>query len=109
MPSIAGLLDAHAADVDEAAEHVGREAGSSSSVKNATASPLGGVMPAARSVSITSKPSQHAQIAVVASTGAHGVDVGARHDGLTVVLAIHDADDVADAVDGDREVEITHP
>ena len=48
------------------------------------------------------KPSQYAQIAVVASTGAHGVDVGARHDGLTVVLAIHDADDVADAVDGDR-------
>ena len=55
------------------------------------------------------EPGQHAQVAVVAPTGAHGVDVGARRDGLTVVFTIHDADDVADAVDGDREVEITHP
>ena len=104
-----GLLDAHAADVDEAAEHVGREAGpllvgeernSKTSRRGDAGGPKG---------FDHLEPGQHAQVAVVAPTGSHGVDVGACHDGLTVVFAIHDADDVADAVDGDREVEITHP
>ena len=45
------------------------------------------------------EPRQHAVVAVVESAGAHGVDMGARHDRRHILLAGVDPDDVADAVD----------
>jgi hypothetical protein len=55
---------------------------------------------------------EHAKVAVVATAGAHGVDVRTRHDrgaGLDALLAAAQPEDVSDRVDAHFEPELVHP
>ena len=55
------------------------------------------------------EPGKHAVETVVAAAGSDCVDVRAEHDRRGVLAAATYSDDVADGVDGDGQVELTHP
>ena len=104
------VLEGDAADVHQAAEHVGGEAGAllvgedgdaQRSVESTVRSP--------RCVSITSRPASTPEVAVEDAAGGDGVDVAAHHHRRVVAVGRPGADDVADAVDVDPQAEVAHP
>ncbi len=103
-------LQRHAADVDEAAEHVRREAGALLVGEEGDGDRQAGLHAVLLEGLDDLEPGQHAQVAVEAAPGGDGVDVRAGHHGCGGgVGALAGGDDVADRVDRDVEPEIPHP
>ena len=81
---VEGLLEGHAPDEDQRAQHVGGEAGALL-VGEEGRRPADGRGDAGLLERLDDlEPGQHAEVAVVAAAGADGVDVGAGHDGRAV-------------------------
>jgi len=102
-------LDSHAADIDQAAQHVGRKPGAflvgeerdgECAMRNQS-SGLHGLDDL--------EPSEHPKVAVVAATGADGIDVRTAHDRRPVDLAGHDAHCISNGIDRDLKAQVAHP
>ncbi len=107
---VEGVLDRHAADVDEAAEHVGREAGALLVGEDADGDRAAGADVVLDQRLEHLQAGEHAEVAVEASAGGDGVDVRAgHHRRRRRVRARPGGDDVADVVDGDGQAEVVHP
>ena len=103
------LLQGHLAGVHQAAQHVGREPGTLlvGEEPHRQGPPGGDAGPLHRLHHLQS--GQHAQVAVVAPAGAHGVDVAAAHHRRPRLGPGQGAHHVADAVDADLHAQVPHP
>ena len=106
---VEGLLHRHAADVDEAAEHVGGEAAALLVGEEGDGDAVLGLDVVVDERLDDLEPGEHAEVAVVDAAGAHGVDVGAGHHRRARATAGAGGHHVADGVDGDVEAEVAHP
>ncbi len=102
-------LEGQAAGEHEAAQHVGREAGALLVGEEGHGQRMGGLDPRADHGLEHLEAGEHAEVAVVAAAGGHGVDVRAGHDGRLEAIARPGAEHVADAVDLDAQAEVAHP
>ena len=104
-----GLVEAEAADIDQAAHHVGLEARAllvgEEGHRDRPARRHAGLVQCLHDL----EPRQHAVIAVVAAAGADGVDMAAGHDRREVLGAGAHADHVADRIDRHGESQRLHP
>ena len=104
------LLEGHAPDVDEAAEHVRGETGALLVGEEGDAD-----RPASRDAERLQRlddfePGEHTEVAVEPAARGDCVDVRSGHHRRRAGIgAGASADDVADGVDGDGEAEIAHP
>ncbi len=106
---VEGFLDRHAAGVDEAAHHVGREARAFLVREERDAERAAGDDVGPRERLDQLEPGEHPEIAVVATAGTDRVDVGADEHGRHVFATGPPSDDVADRVDLHREIQVAHP
>ena len=103
------LLHAHAVGVDEAAEHVGGEAGALLVREEGDGERAARGDAGSGEALDHREPAEHAEVAVVQASGAHGVDVRAGHHRRARLAPGAHADHVADGVDANVEVEVAHP
>ena len=104
------LLEGHATDIDEAAEHVRGEARALLVGEEADGDRVHRVDAALLECLDDLEPGEHAEVAVEAPAGRHRVDVRAgHHRGRRRVGARPGGHDVADGVDADVEPEVVHP
>ena len=103
------LLEAHATHVDEAAEHVRREAGALLVGEEGDGERVLGLDATLGQRLEHLEAREDAEVAVVATARAHRVDVAAGHHRWGVGAAGPHGDHVADAVHGDVEAEVVHP
>ena len=107
--AVEGLLQRQAARVGHAPQHVGAEPGAllvgEEGHLDRSSGDDAGVVQRLDHL----QPAEHAEVAVVAPAGGHGVDVAAGHHRGEVFAPRPPADDVADGVDADLEAEGLHP
>ena len=102
------VLDPQPTDVDEAAHHVGREPGALLVGEEADGDRAAGFDAGPLQRLDHLQPGEHPEVAVVATAGTDGVDVGTHHHRCAFAGPPR-GDHVADAVDRHVEAEVAHP
>ena len=107
--NVVRLLERQSPDIDEAAHHVGREAGTLLVGEEPDRQRAGELEPGGLDRLDHLQPGEHAEVAVVAAPRRHRVDVRPGHDRRLSDRVGHLPDHVADRVDRDLEAQIAHP